>query len=142
MFIGQLALIASAAFTGAAIFVHLAEQPARLALDDRALLLEWQRSYPGAAKLQASLALIGGLLAILAYILAPDWRWLIAAFLMLANLPYTLLIVRPVNAALHAMSPDAAGPQPRRMIEQWGRLHAVRTGLGAAATIVLFLALN
>lgn len=142
MFIGQLALIAAAAFTGAAIFVHIAEQPARLALDDRALLIEWRKSYPGAAKLQASLALIGGVLAILAYILAPDWRWLLAAFLMLANWPYTLVIVRPVNAALNATAPEAAGPETRGLVKQWGKLHGGRTALGATATVLLFLALN
>lgn len=56
--IGQLALICAALFVGAAIFVNVAEQPARLALDDRALLVEWQRSYDRAVPMQGGLALL------------------------------------------------------------------------------------
>jgi hypothetical protein len=129
-----LALVTAAAFTGAAIYVSVAEQPARLVLDDRALLAQWKPSYAHGALMQASLALVSTVFGLLAFWMTRDWRWLAGALLILANWPYTLVVILPVNKRLNATPLEAASAQTRDMIKTWGSLHAGRSALGLAAT--------
>jgi hypothetical protein len=135
MILGFLGLVTASLFSGAAFYVNFAEQPARLALNDGAALVQWQRSYERAAVMQASLAMAGFALGLAAWWWeGRDPRWLIGAFVLLAPWPYTLLVIRPVNDKLKAADPLAAGAQTRALIERWGRLHAGRTVLGVLAT--------
>ena len=138
MLAGQFALTVAAIFTGAAIYINVAEQPARLKLDDRALLAEWKPAYVRGFAIQASLAVLGFLLGLLAWWHTGDWRWLLGAIVLVANWPFTLIAIMPTNKRLMATQLDQVGPESRKLIESWGRLHAVRTVLGALAT-VLFL---
>jgi hypothetical protein len=140
MTIGLLALVAAAIFTGAALYVNVAEQPARLTLDDRALLREWKPSYQRGAAMQAPLALLGCLLGLVAWWQTSQPGFLFGSFAMLAPWPWTLLGIKPTNDALLETAPDQAGPPTRALIVRWGGLHRVRTGLGALATVAFLWA--
>jgi hypothetical protein len=135
MTFGLLALIAAALFTGAAFYVNVVEQPARLSLDDRALLTEWKPSYKRGAAMQAPLALIGFLLGVIAWWQTSAAGFLIGGIAIVAAWPWTLIGIKPTNDALLATGSDKAGPQVRALVVRWGGLHAVRTGLGALATV-------
>jgi hypothetical protein len=135
-----LALVTSALFAGAAVYVNVAEQPARLHLDDRALLTEWKPAYKRGTAMQAPLAIIGFLLGALAAWQTGNWVWLLGGIVLVANWPYTLLSIKPTNDRLMAMDLAVAPAEARGLIETWGRLHAVRSALGIAATLIFLIA--
>src|SRR5579859_432098 len=137
--LGLLALVAAALFCGAAVYITVAEQPARLRLDDRAALAEWGPAYRRGVVMQASLAVVSGLLGLLAWWQSGVVLNAAAALVILANWPFTLFAIKPINRRLEATPPDQASAESRALLIRWGRLHAGRSLLGAIAT-ALYLA--
>jgi len=140
MLAGQLALISAAVFAGAALYISMVEHPARLGLDHRSLLMEWKPAYKRGTAMQAPLAIGGFVLGLAAWWQSGHLAWAVGALLMIANWPVTFFAIMPTNNRLMATDPAAAGPESRAMIERWGSLHAVRTALGFAASLVFLWA--
>jgi len=140
MFAGQLALTIAALFAGAAIYINIAEQPARLQLDDSSLLVEWKLAYRRGYMMQASLAIVGGFFGVVAFFSSFEWRWLLGAVVLLLNWPYTIVVMMPINRRLMNTPPGAATAETRRMIGRWGIVHAGRSALGLAAALLFLLA--
>jgi hypothetical protein len=139
----ELALTMAAVFTGAAIYINIAEQPARLQLDNRSLPAEWKPAYRRGYMMRvslASLAIVAGIFGLVAYFSAIDWRWPLGAVGLLANWPYTIFVIMPTNRRLTDTPPEAATAETRRMLERWGALHAGRSALGLVATLIFLWA--
>ena len=80
----------------------------------------------------------GGALGLVA---GADPLLLAGGLLLLANWPFTLLIILPTNHKLEAIDPAAPSPEARALLIRWGRLHWVRALLGGAAALAMLLAL-
>jgi len=65
--------------------------------------------------------------------------WLPGAVLIGAVVPFTLVVIMPINHALLAPGRDPASAGIRGPLERWGKLHAIRSGLGLAASVVYLL---
>ena len=142
MLIAHLAFLLAAAFAGAAIYVAAVEQPARLALDDRAALTQWKPSYARGKVMQAGLAALGGALALWTWWGGGGRLWLPAGILLLAPWPFTIFVILPTNHLLEAMPINAPTAETRVLLVRWGRLHLVRATLGVAATLVMLAAFH
>jgi hypothetical protein len=142
MLAGHLALVAASLFAGAAFYINYAEQPARLGLDDRSLLAEWKLAYQRGYVMQASLAIVGFLLGLLAWRMTGTAAFLVGALLMVANWPWTLLGILPTNKVLMATDLTKASVDTRTLLLKWNRLHAVRTALGGLAVASFVLGVN
>jgi hypothetical protein len=139
MLAGNLALAFAAAFTGAALYLNLVEQPARLALDDRSLLSEWRPSDRRGFILLAVLALIAAILALSAYFETHDLRWLIGALIQILSWPYTFFAIVPVTNRILALSgTDAAAAH--ELVRSWGLMEIGQTAIGIAACLVFLWA--
>jgi len=135
------ALVFATLFAGGALYISLVEHPARLGLENGPLLAQWQPSYKRALPIQSGLAVAGGAAGLIVGYLSLDWLWFAGSILLLANWPFTLVVIMPVNKRVMSMSVSEAGAESRTMLVQWGKLHNVRSALGAAAALVFAWAL-
>jgi hypothetical protein len=128
-----LAFSAAAAFFGAALYVNIVEQPARLALGPGAMVREWARSNHRGFSMMATLAVISAILAYVHYGLTGDLRWLLGGVVILASWPYAYFVMVPVNIWLCAIPARAARSTVRELMRDWGLLEWGQTAIGLAA---------
>ncbi|MDB5698436.1 MAG: hypothetical protein JWN69_1240 [Alphaproteobacteria bacterium] len=144
MLIGIGALVLATLFAGAALYISFVEHPARLALGDAPALAQWRTSYKRALPIQAALAVIGGVAGLAAWHSLGGWEWLAGAIALLANWPVTLLAIMPTNRRLFEIAADeatGAGAEGRALLRRWGRLHHIRSALGALSVLLFWCGL-
>src|SRR3984885_161017 len=124
------ATLATGTFFGAAIYINLAEQPARLSCGGPTAVAQWRTSYRRGTLMQAPLALVGSLTAPLAWWLDRDVRWLAGGLLLFLVIPFTFVVIFPTNRRLENPGLGVASEEAVRLLRRWGRLHAVRSMLG------------
>ncbi len=131
-----LALVSTGTFFGAALYISLVEHPARLEAGVDVALRQFPPSYRRAARLQGSLAVLGSLFALGAWLASGDLRWAASAALLFAVVPFTLIVIFPTNRRLH--DPTLAGDSPEALVllSRWGRLHWIRTWCSALAFLL------
>ena len=135
-----LATLCCTLFAGAAIYINLVEHPARMSRDTKTAATVWAPSYKRGTMMQAPLAVLSFLSGVMAWLLGGGMMWLIGAVLIGLVVPFTFIVILPTNHQLLAPGRDLASLETRALLEKWGRLHAVRSVLSLAAS-VLYLVL-
>jgi uncharacterized membrane protein len=126
-----------AVFFGAAAYISLVQHPAALETGSEFAVRFFAPMYRRASVMQASLAIVGSAASIVAYLLGTGRIWILVAILIISVVPFTLMVVEPLNEQIRAIDPSA---EPViELLMRWGRLHWVRT-IASGAAFVMCLA--
>jgi Domain of unknown function (DUF1772) len=136
---GTLALALAAAFTGASFYVNWVEQPARLKLDDAALLSEWGPSDSRGVFLLITLALLAAIAGLIAYFDTQDLRWAVGAVIILGSWLYAFFVMSPLDNQVRSLRGGDVGAA-RALVRQWGIVESGLTGIGVVAVLVFLWA--
>lgn len=130
------AVLACTLFTGAAVYITAVEHPARLSCGTEIAAAQWAPSYKRATVMQASLAVVAGLFGMIRGVQGGGPLWVWAAMLILAVVPFTLIVIRPTNNRLLEPRRDRRSDETLQLLKSWGRLHSIRSLLSVAASIL------
>jgi hypothetical protein len=115
------------------IYITLVEHPARLECGTELAATEFGPSYRRATLMQASLAALGLVAALVAWIQGRGLLALVGGLLLGAVIPFTLLVILPTNKRLLDPGLDRRSAEAAALLDRWGRLHAVRSMLSGLA---------
>jgi len=131
-----IAALSATLFAGASIYINFVEHPARMGCDTKTAVTVWAPSYKRATIMQASLAILGFLSGIVVWLLGAGVMWLVGAVLIGLVVPFTFIAIMPTNHLLLTPGRDLASSETRALLVKWGKLHAVRSVLSFAASVV------
>lgn len=132
----MVAIVAAGLFTGASMYVSVVEHPARIESGPAVAVKHFGPSARRAAVMQGGLAMVGLVAALAAWGLGAGAMWLAGGLLLAAMVPFTLIIIKPVNDRL--LDAGTGPDEIAALLRRWGRLHALRTTAGVVA-FVLFV---
>jgi Domain of unknown function (DUF1772) len=136
------AALCAGLFAGAAIYINAVEHPARLSCGTELAVREFAPSYHRATIMQVPLAVTG--------CIAGSWSawqygdaWLgFGALLLIAVVPFTLVVILPTNKRLLDPGLDSRGETADQLLTRWGHLHAVRSVLSSIAFVIFLVRLS
>jgi len=126
-------VLACSLFAGAAVYVNLVEHPARMECGVEIAATEFRPSYRRGTIMLATLATLGLLSSIIAWLAGATFWWLIARVLLGSVVPFTLIVILPTNKLLLSATLEKQSAQAERLLARWGTLHAVRSILSGLA---------
>lgn len=137
-----IAIFCCALFSGAAVYINLVEHPARMKCGTLLAATVFPISYQRATIMQVTLAIIGFIFAILAWLLSSNIGWLIGGVLLGLVIPFTLLFMMSINKKLTNIYLDKQSDSTRQLLLIWGKLHAIRSVLSIVSLLFMVVANN
>ena len=136
------ATLSASLFTGASIYINLVEHPARMSCGTPLAVTEFAPSYKRATIMQVALAVISFISSLIAWLTHSSVYWLVGGILIVIVIPFTVIVILPTNKKLLDTSLDKNSEYARQLLNQWGRLHAVRSVLSFISLLIFLYALT
>ncbi len=142
MIFEMVATFAAGLFAGAAIYITAVEHPARMECGTDVAIREFSPSYRRATVMQVSLAVISFLMSIAAWLAIGSVWWLAGGGILVAVIPFTLMVILPTNKKL--LDPSLANNSElvSELLVLWGRLHAARSLLSVISFLIFLYLLG
>ena len=132
----MVAIMSCAIFSGAAIYINVAEHPARMECGTELATTVFGPSYARAATMQASLAIIATIAGISVAVTGGSWLWYVGASLIFFVVPFTFVAIMPTNKQLLDPERDRSSTETAALLKKWGMLHGIRSIASILATLI------
>src|SRR3989442_15601460 len=99
-------------------------------------------SYKRGTVMQARLAVIGSLAALISWWFDRSLAWLVGGLLLLLIIPFTLVVILPTNRRLESRELDLRSEEAGSLLRPGGPLHSVRSlpnGVGFFIFLIMLL---
>ena len=132
------ALFLCGTFFGAAVYISMAQHPATMKAGVSFAAKFFPPMYELASRLQIALAVGGTLAGVIQWFLIRDPLWAIGAALLFFVIPFTVVVLKPINDQL--LDPDAqrSDSQTEDLLTQWAPRHWVRS-IASGLSFVVYL---
>lgn len=94
--------------------------------------------YSLAAPLQVVLAVGGAFAGLIQWYLVGDALWAIGATLLIFVIPFTLLVLKPINDQLLDPNTERLDSQTEDLLNQWGSRHWIRS-IASGLSFIVYL---
>jgi uncharacterized membrane protein len=137
-----IATLSAGLFCGAAVYINLVEHPARMSCGTALAVTEFAPSYKKATVMQVSLVVASFLSSLVAWLNDAGVYWLIGGIFIIVVIPFTIIVIFPTNKTLLDSSLDKNSEYARKLLDSWGKLHAVRSVLSLVSFLFFLYALT
>ncbi len=130
------ALFLCGTFFGAAVYISIAQHPASMKAGVSIAANFFPPMYKLAAPLQIVLAVGGTLAGVIQWYQLRDPLWAIGAALLFFVIPFTIVVLKPINDQLLDSDVQRSDSQTEDLLTQWAPRHWVRSIVSGLSFVV------
>ncbi len=131
-----LSVFCAGVFFGIAVYMSLVQHPAMISTGIDFAGRFFGPMYLKAAPIQVLLAFLGSFAGLFQWLLGSGIWWLFGAILLVSVIPYTLIMIKPINDKL--LAGELETEQTEQLLNRWARLHWLRS-IASGIAFMLFL---